>query len=103
MWEKGVGYENDHNDHDDGGGGRRSVELEGGAVAFANKVNALGLALTKLKPFRERQEYVFKVLSGIGSTFFLVNFDHDFSYSLFEIPQYCIYYSNVYNYIEKKV
>ena len=46
-------------------GGRRSVE--GRAVAFANKVNALGLALTKLKPFKERQEYVFKVLGGIGS------------------------------------
>jgi hypothetical protein len=62
MWEKGVGY--DH-DHDDAAGGRRSVE--GRAVAFANKVNALGLALTKLKPFKERQEYVFKVLGGIGS------------------------------------
>jgi hypothetical protein len=61
MWEKGVGYEHDHDD----GGGRRSVE--GRAVAFANKVNALGLALTKLKPFKERQEYVFKVLGGIGS------------------------------------
>ena len=65
MWEKGVGYEN-NDDHDDGGGGgRRSVE--GRSVAFANKVNALGLALTKLKPFRERQEYVFRVLGGIGS------------------------------------
>ena len=62
MWEKGVG--NDNNDHDDNRG-RRS--MEGDAVAFANKVNALGLALTKLKPFRERQEYVFKVLGGIGS------------------------------------
>ena len=41
--------------------------MEGGAVTFANKGNALGLALTKLKPFRERQEYVFKVLGGIGS------------------------------------
>ena len=62
MWEKGVGYDDDH---DDNRGGRRSVE--GRAVAFANKVNALGLALTKLKPFRERQEYVFKMLGGIGS------------------------------------
>ena len=61
MWEKGIGYEHD----DRGGSNRRSVE--GRAVAFANKVNALGLALTKLKPFRERQEYVFKVLGGIGS------------------------------------
>ena len=63
MWEKGVGYEND--DDDGVGSGRRSVE--GRAVTFANKVNALGLALTRLKPFRERQEYVFKVLGGIGS------------------------------------
>jgi hypothetical protein len=62
MWEKGVGYENDSRDDD---GGRRSVE--GRSVAFANKVNALGLALTKLKPFKERQEYVFKVLGGIES------------------------------------
>ena len=64
MWENGVGYEQDH-DHDGGGSGRRSVE--GRAVSFANKVNALGLALTKLKPFKERQEYVFQVLGGIGS------------------------------------
>jgi hypothetical protein len=63
MLEKGIGYEHDHDD--DGGGGRRSVE--GRAVAFANRVNALGLALTKLKAFKERQEYVFKVLGGIGS------------------------------------
>jgi hypothetical protein len=64
MWEKGIGYE--HNDDYEGGGGRRSVE--GRAVGFANKVNALGLALTRLKPFKERQEYVFKVLGGIGSS-----------------------------------
>ena len=61
MWEQGVGHEPD----DGVGRGRRSVE--GRAVAFANRVNALGLALTKLKPFKERQEYVFKVLGGIGS------------------------------------
>ena len=72
MWEKGVGYEQDH--HADGDSdveshrGRRRRSVEGRAVAFANKVNALGLALTKLKPFRERQEYVFKVLGGIGGS-----------------------------------
>ena len=65
MWEKGVGYENDLHDREHEGGTRRSVE--GRAVSFANKVNALGLALTRLKPFKERQEYVFEVLGGIGS------------------------------------
>ena len=64
LWEKGVGYENDHGGGSSNGG-RRS--LRGRAVAFSNKVNALGLALTQLKPFKERQEYVFKVLGGIGS------------------------------------
>ena len=71
MWENGVGYEQDH-DHDGGGSGRRSVE--GRAVSFANKVNALGLALTKLKPFKERQEYVFQVLGGIGSWMHIMDF-----------------------------
>jgi len=45
--------------------GRRSVE--GRAVAFANRINALSLGMTKIKAFRERQEGVFKVLAGIGS------------------------------------
>ena len=62
MWEEGIDYDGNERE---GGGGRRSVE--GRSVAFANKVNALGLALTKLKPFKERQEYVFRVLGGIGS------------------------------------
>ena len=61
--EKGVGY--DDTNRDDNRGGRRSVE--GHAVAFANKVKAFGVALTKLKLFRERQGYVFKVLGGTNS------------------------------------
>lgn len=67
MWEKGVGYEHDERSTGAaaGGGVRRSVG--GRAVSFANKVNALGLALTKLRQFKERQEHVFKILGGIGS------------------------------------
>ncbi|KAI0260425.1 hypothetical protein BC834DRAFT_1044599 [Gloeopeniophorella convolvens] len=53
--------------HDVGGPpgstGRRSVE--GRAVAFANRVNALALAMTRLPQFRARQEDVFSVLSGV--------------------------------------
>ncbi|KAI0067213.1 hypothetical protein BV25DRAFT_1074205 [Artomyces pyxidatus] len=45
------------------GGGRRSVE--GRAVAFANRINALALGMTRLKGFRERQDEVFKVLAGV--------------------------------------
>lgn len=62
MLEKGVGYDNDRRESQDG---RRSVE--GRAVAFTNRINGLSLALTKLKAFRERQDDVFKVLAGIGS------------------------------------
>jgi hypothetical protein len=43
---------------------RRSVE--GRAVGFANRVNALALGISKLQPFKERQSEVFKVLAGIG-------------------------------------
>jgi hypothetical protein len=45
--------------------GRRSVE--GRAVAFTNRVNALALGLTRLRAFQERQRDVFAVLAGIGS------------------------------------
>ncbi|KAJ4477558.1 hypothetical protein J3R30DRAFT_235308 [Lentinula aciculospora] len=45
--------------------GRRSVQ--GKAVAFANRINGLSLALTHLKAFRDRQGQVFEVLAGIGS------------------------------------
>ncbi|KAJ7063481.1 hypothetical protein C8F01DRAFT_1209757 [Mycena amicta] len=40
--------------------GRRSVE--GRAVSFTNRINALSLGMTKLKAFRDRQADVFKVL-----------------------------------------
>lgn len=46
-------------------GRRRSIE--GRAVAFVNRVNGLSLNMTKLPAFRERQDYVFKILSGLGS------------------------------------
>lgn len=46
--------------------GRRSSE--GRAVAFANRINALALGMTKLRQFRERQDDVFKVLAGVASS-----------------------------------
>jgi len=60
MLEEGVGH-----DIAQGSQGRRSVE--GRAVAFTNRVNALALGMTRLKAFKERQKDVFKVLGGIGS------------------------------------
>ncbi|KAI0819296.1 hypothetical protein BC628DRAFT_1423939 [Trametes gibbosa] len=45
---------------------RRRTSTEGRAVAFANRVNALALGMTKLRAFRERQELVFRVLAGVG-------------------------------------
>jgi hypothetical protein len=59
LLERGAGY-----DVDSGGGGRRSAE--GRAVSFANRVNALALAMTRLPQFKERQDEVFKVLAGVG-------------------------------------
>ncbi|KAI0351797.1 hypothetical protein OH77DRAFT_856197 [Trametes cingulata] len=45
---------------------RRRTSTEGRAVAFANRVNALALGMTKMRAFRERQEMVFRVLAGVG-------------------------------------
>ncbi|KAF8072275.1 hypothetical protein FPV67DRAFT_1578687 [Lyophyllum atratum] len=64
MLEGGVGYQEGRREGE-GEGGRRSVE--GRAVAFANRINALSLGMTRLRAFRERQEDVFKVLAGIGA------------------------------------
>ncbi|KAJ7087804.1 hypothetical protein C8R44DRAFT_27706 [Mycena epipterygia] len=62
MLEEGVGYEQGRRDNEEG---RRSVE--GRAVSFTNRINALSLGMTRLKAFRERQGDVFKVLAGIGA------------------------------------
>lgn len=59
LLERGAGY-----DVDSGSNGRRSVE--GRAVAFANRVNALALAMTGLPQFKERQDEVFRVLASVG-------------------------------------
>jgi hypothetical protein len=61
LLERGAGY-----DVDGGSNGRRSAE--GRAIAFANRVNALALAMTRLPQFKERQDEVFRVLAGVGSS-----------------------------------
>ncbi|KAH9918293.1 uncharacterized protein B0H18DRAFT_1031437 [Fomitopsis serialis] len=45
---------------------RRTTSTENRAVAFANRINALALGMTRLRAFRERQDMVFKVLAGVG-------------------------------------
>jgi len=59
LLERGAGH-----DAGRGNGGRRSTE--GRAVAFANRVNALALSITRLPQFRQRQDDVFRVLAGVG-------------------------------------
>ncbi|KAL4062938.1 hypothetical protein V8B97DRAFT_2089912 [Scleroderma yunnanense] len=63
MLEGGVGY--DRSQGEDDSDRRRSVE--GRAVVFTNRVNALGLGILQIKTFRERQAEVFNILGGIGS------------------------------------
>ncbi|KAJ3913736.1 hypothetical protein F5877DRAFT_51806 [Lentinula edodes] len=63
MLVEGIGCSTQHSDGEEG---RRSVE--GKAVAFANRINGLSLALTHLKAFKDRQDQVFKVLAGIGAS-----------------------------------
>ncbi|KAG6852870.1 hypothetical protein C0991_008450 [Blastosporella zonata] len=62
MLEQGVGYAEGRREAEER---RRSVE--GRAVAFTNRINALSLGMTRLRAFRERQDEVFKVLAGIGN------------------------------------
>lgn len=63
MLEGGVGY--DRTQADDDSERRRSVE--GRAVVFTNRINALGLGILQIKTFRERQAEVFNILGGVGS------------------------------------
>jgi hypothetical protein len=46
--------------------GERPRSPEGRALALANRINVLALKMIQLKPFRERQEEVFKVLVGVS-------------------------------------
>ena len=61
LLERGAGYDVD-------GGSSRRRSPEGRAIAFANRVNALTLAVTRLPQFKERQDEVFRVLAGVGSS-----------------------------------
>jgi hypothetical protein len=68
MLERGVGYStsntlNKRRGEEEEEARRRSVE--GRAVTFTNRINALSLAISRLKAFRERQDEVFKVLGGL--------------------------------------
>jgi hypothetical protein len=60
LLECGVGYDVQEGEES----GRRSAE--GRAVAFANRVNALALSMTRLPQFKERQAEVFRVLAAVG-------------------------------------
>jgi hypothetical protein len=62
LLERGAGYDVREGERDTGG--RRSTE--GRAVAFANRVNALALGMTRLPQFKERQAEVFRVLAAVG-------------------------------------
>ncbi|KAH9927451.1 uncharacterized protein BXZ73DRAFT_48924 [Epithele typhae] len=73
ILERGIGYA--HREEDVGRRSqdgseqmrRRRGSTEGRAVAFANRINALALGMTKLQAFKQRQDMVFKVLAGVGS------------------------------------
>ncbi|KAI6165811.1 hypothetical protein EDD17DRAFT_1553398 [Pisolithus thermaeus] len=61
MLEGGVGYDQTQlNDESE------TRSIEGRAVVFTNRVNALGLGILQVKTFRERQAEIFKILGVIG-------------------------------------
>jgi hypothetical protein len=60
ILELGAGMVETANAHND-----RRRSPEGRALALANRINGLALTMMNLKPFKERQEEVFKVLVGV--------------------------------------
>ena len=64
MLEFGIGVERDGVGERD----ERRYSVTGRTVAFTNRISALALGLTRLKAFRDRQDYVFKVLEGLGQS-----------------------------------
>ncbi|KAH8977924.1 hypothetical protein EDB86DRAFT_2763912, partial [Lactarius hatsudake] len=63
VLERGVGYDIREGEERDSGG---RWSAEGPAIAFANRVNALALSMTRLPQFRERQAEVFRLLAAVG-------------------------------------
>ncbi|THU80400.1 hypothetical protein K435DRAFT_695784 [Dendrothele bispora CBS 962.96] len=64
VLEEGVGGRSDL----ERAGAGRSRSPSGRAVAFANRINALALGMTRLKAFRERQGEVFRVLAAASAS-----------------------------------
>ncbi|KAG6332565.1 hypothetical protein ID866_6524 [Astraeus odoratus] len=65
MLERGVGYDRTQCPEDEESERRRSIE--GRAVVFTNRINALCLGILQIESFRERQTQVFGILGAIGS------------------------------------
>ena len=64
LLERGAWYDVREGEREWDMSGRRRAE--GRAIAFANRVNALALGMTRVPQFRERQAEVFRVLSAVG-------------------------------------
>jgi hypothetical protein len=62
----GAGIESDSKAAEAGHAQARRSE-EGTVLAFANRVSGLAMRMVELRPFRERQAEVFKILVGVGS------------------------------------
>ena len=68
VLENGIGYSHRRTLDGEDGNVLNRRSMRGRAVTLANRINALALGMTRLKAFRERQNDVFSVLAGLGST-----------------------------------